>query len=147
MIMAKLLSIIPAGRRAAAAGLLIVHLLIIPIAGIAHDIYPFDNAQQQAQFNKLSHELRCLVCQSESIAESNAPFASDIRQIIYEQVRNSKTNPEIINSLTEQYGDYIHLKPDLHKANFLIWLAPLLTLLLGSSGLVVIIVRQRAKPC
>lgn len=97
----------------------------------ASPLYSFNEARQEAQFNYLLHELRCLVCQNQDLADSNAPLAKDLRQQVYELVIDGKSDKDILNYLTERYGDFVLFKPPVKGVTLLLWFGPLLFLGLG----------------
>lgn len=90
--------------------------------------YHFRAEPQEQQFNRLINEIRCLVCQNQSLAESSAPLAHDLRQKIYLQVQARKTDAEIKDYLVKRYGEFILLRPLVNKTNFLLWSFPFLGL-------------------
>jgi len=79
----------------------------------------------------ISKNTRCLVCQNQSIDESNAPLAKDLRIIIREKIKEGKTDSEIYKFLTERYGDFILLKPPFKLNTFILWVLPIIFLLIG----------------
>jgi cytochrome c-type biogenesis protein CcmH len=93
--------------------------------------YPLDTAQQNAQFDHLLRELRCLVCQNQDLVDSNAGLAKDLRDEVYRWVKSGKTDTEIIDFLTSRYGDFILFKPPVKTVTALLWLGPALFLLMG----------------
>lgn len=97
----------------------------------AEALYPMDSPKQEAQFKHLLKELRCLVCQNQDLADSNAPLAKDLRASIYEQVMAGKSDSDIIQFLTERYGDFILFRPPVKAMTLLLWLGPVLFLLVG----------------
>ena len=98
---------------------------------LAEDLYPFASPRQQAQFDHLLRELRCLVCQNQDLSDSNAPLALDLRQQVYEMVNQGQSDGEIRNYLTDRYGDFILFKPPVKALTALLWFGPLAFLLLG----------------
>ena len=92
----------------------------------------FANPQQQERFNKLTEELRCLVCQNQNLADSDAPLAHDLRREVHEMVLAGRTNEQIKEFLVTRYGDFVLYRPPVQKNTYLLWLAPLLLLLLGA---------------
>ena len=94
-------------------------------------LYPFASQKQEAQFNHLLKELRCLVCQNQDLADSNSGLAKDLRQDVYELVQNNQSDSEIIQYLTSRYGDFILFKPPMKLLTILLWFSPVLFLLLG----------------
>lgn len=107
------------------------------------DIYPFQTAKQQRQFQHLTYELRCLVCQNQNLAESNAALATDLRNEIANKIRIGRTNQQIINYLVARYGDYILYKPPVNKATYILWFTPFILLIAGMLVLLTIIWRSR----
>jgi cytochrome c-type biogenesis protein CcmH len=91
----------------------------------------------QARFESIAKDLRCLVCQNESIADSNVELASDLRRQVREMLVAGKTDDEIFNFMTDRYGEFVRFNPPVDRKTALIWGAPFFVLLLG----VVIIVR------
>jgi cytochrome c-type biogenesis protein CcmH len=99
--------------------------------GHANSIYPLNSAKQEAQFNHLLKDLRCLVCQNQDLADSNAELAKDLRLQVYQLVKEGKSDSEITGYLTSRYGDFILFKPPVKGATLLLWFGPFLFLLLG----------------
>ncbi|CEG56369.1 cytochrome c-type biogenesis protein [Legionella fallonii] len=97
----------------------------------ANSIYPLDTAKKEAQFNHLLKDLRCLVCQNQDLADSNAELAKDLRLQVYQLVRDGKTDTEIRDYLTSRYGDFILFKPPVKAVTLLLWFGPFLFLILG----------------
>lgn len=93
--------------------------------------YQFNSVDQQKQFSRITHELRCLVCQNESLADSNAPLAKDLRQKIAMQIKSGSSDKQILNFLINRYGDFILYKPRLMPTTYLLWFSPVIFLLLG----------------
>ena len=92
----------------------------------------FANQQQQERFNKLAEELRCLVCQNQNLADSDAPLAHDLRREVHEMVLAGRTNKQIKEFLVARYGDFVLYRPPVQKNTYLLWLAPLVLLLIGA---------------
>ena len=89
----------------------------------------------EARARALSAQLRCLVCQNQSIDDSDAPFASDMRKLIRQQIAEGRGDGEIIAFLRQRYGDYVLLDPPFGAATALLWIAPFGFLALGVAGL------------
>ncbi len=104
--------------------LIILFLYSIANLGLASDIYPLESAKQEAQFQHLLKQLRCLVCQNQDLSDSNAPLAVDLKKQIYHRVQQGQSDHEIITYLTERYGDFILFKPPVKGATLLLWLGP-----------------------
>lgn len=98
----------------------------------------------QARFERITEELRCLVCQNESIADSNADLAVDLRQQVREMLIAGKSNEAIFDFMTNRYGEFVRFSPPLETKTLFIWGAPFAMLLLG--GFIVYrIVRHRSR--
>lgn len=108
-----------------------VMLLMLCSTLQANSAYPLDSAKKEAQFAHLLKDLRCLVCQNQDLADSNATLAQDLRQQVYELVKSGKTDTEINQYLTARYGDFILFKPPVKGITYLLWFGPALFLLLG----------------
>ena len=98
--------------------------------------FPFESDEQEAQFRELAEQLRCLVCQNQSLADSNAGLAQDLRTELYEQVINGETEEHILNFMTDRYGEFILYKPRLSLKTALLWFIPFILLLIGMICLV-----------
>jgi cytochrome c-type biogenesis protein CcmH len=104
----------------------------------------FDDPVLQHRYESINRELRCLVCQNQTIADSNATLAQDLRREVREMIAAGKTDDEIRDFMIERYGDFVLYRPRLTAQNFLLWAAPAL-LLLGGAFAVVRVVRSRAQ--
>jgi cytochrome c-type biogenesis protein CcmH len=93
---------------------------------------------------RLSEELRCLVCQNQTLADSSAPLAEDLRKEIREMAAKGMSDQEIIDYLVARYGDFVRYRPPLKSSTALLWLGPFALLLVGGVGLIVIL-RQRQR--
>lgn len=122
--------------------ILILILLISPCFA-AQDFYQFTSPEQQQRFTDLTTELRCLVCQNQNIAESNAPLASDLRAQVYQQLQHGQTNQQIIKYLVARYGDYILYRPPVNGFTLGLWAGPFLLLFFGISYLIFYIRKKR----
>ena len=89
------------------------------------------NEKQELRARNISKNIRCMICQNQSIDESNAPLAKDLRILIRDELREGKSEEEIYKYLTDRYGDFILLKPAFNLSNILLWLLPLFFLILG----------------
>jgi cytochrome c-type biogenesis protein CcmH len=103
----------------------------------------FDDPALQARYEHITRELRCLVCQNETIADSNATLAQDLRREVRGMIADGKTDDQIREFMIERYGDFVLYRPRLTPMNFLLWAAPVL-LLLGGAFAVARVVRRRA---
>ena len=110
---------------------LFVSCALLPNFLYADAIYPFETPKQQAQFHGLLRELRCLVCQNQDLADSNAGLAKDLRDEVYTHVQAGESDDEIVRYLTARYGDFILFKPPIKAVTSMLWLGPFLFLMLG----------------
>ena len=104
----------------------------------------FDDPVLQHRYENINRELRCLVCQNQTIADSNATLAQDLRREVRELIAAGKTDDEIREFMIERYGDFVLYRPRLTAQNFLLWAAPALLLLIAAVVLVRV-VRRRAQ--
>lgn len=103
-----------------------------------------ENQALQARFERITHELRCLVCQNESIADSNAELAGDLRRQVREMLVAGSSDAAIFDFMTDRYGEFVRFSPPLEPKTLLIWGAPFIMLLLG--GIIVFrVARQRSR--
>ena len=89
------------------------------------------NAKQELRARNISKNIRCMICQNQSIDESNAPLAKDLRILIRNKIKEGKNDKEIYDFLTDRYGDFILLNPPFNFSTFLLWLSPFLFILIG----------------
>ena len=98
----------------------------------------------QARFERITQDLRCLVCQNESIADSNVELAGDLRRQVREMLADGKSDAAIFDFMTDRYGEFVRFNPPLEPKTLLIWGAPFIMLLLG--GLIIFrVVRHRSR--
>jgi cytochrome c-type biogenesis protein CcmH len=107
------------------------------------EVYQFDDPAQEQIYKDLIAELRCLVCQNQSIAESNAELAQDMRRKTYELVKSGKTKSEIRAFMAERYGDFMLYSPPLKPMTLLLWFGPALALIVGFVVVIRIVKRQK----
>ena len=94
--------------------------------------------------NQIHKNLRCLVCQGQSVADSNSDFAITLKMVVKDLIEKGKTEEEIYDFLSEKYGDWILYDPKLNSGNFLLWSIPYLVLIFG--GLIIVyLIRKRIK--
>ena len=89
------------------------------------------NQQQELRARKISKNIRCMVCQNQSIDESNAPLAKDLRVLIRNKIKDGKNDKEIYKFLTDRYGDFILLKPAFKLNTLFLWLGPFIFFVIG----------------
>ena len=118
-------------------------LLFIMPAMAAIDVYEFDNEQQEQQFKELSQTLRCPKCQNNTISDSNAELAKDLRAKVYEMTKQGKSSDEIVDYMIDRYGNFVTYKPPFTIATSILWLGPLIVVLIGF-GLIVVNSKKKA---
>ena len=92
----------------------------------------FESQQQEDRFNQLTQELRCLVCQNQNLADSDAQLAHDLRAEVHEMLLAGKSTDEIKLFMVERYGDFVLYRPPMQENTYLLWLAPMVLLLIGA---------------
>ncbi|KRD39956.1 cytochrome C biogenesis protein [Lysobacter sp. Root916] len=112
----------------------------------ANDPVPlqFNDAAEEARFHALAAELRCVMCQNQSLAESNAQIAHDLRREVLALMRQGKDDRAIKQFLVARYGEFVLYRPQVESKTWLLWFGPALVLLAGGAALAVI-VRGRAR--
>ena len=99
----------------------------------------------EKRVQQLSHELRCLVCQNQTLADSNAPLAVDLRNQVREQLKSGKSERDVIDFLVARYGDFVLYRPPLKASTVLLWAGPFILLAFGLS-LLFLRMRRKAPP-
>ncbi|MBX3302933.1 MAG: cytochrome c-type biogenesis protein CcmH [Nitrospira sp.] len=103
-----------------------------------------DDPAVEARLKHLAVELRCLVCQNQTLADSNAPLAEDLRREVREMIVKDMTDKEIIDFLVERYGDFVLYRPPLKATTTLLWVGPFVLLTVGATVLAITL-RRRAR--
>jgi cytochrome c-type biogenesis protein CcmH len=127
---------------------LLVALLLFATATVAWAVDGPDrlsNPSLEARAVALQRELRCVVCQGQSLDESNAPLAADLRRLIRARIAAGDSDAQIENYLVARYGDFILMKPPLEVDTYALWFGPLIVLLAGGAGAAAVIIRARAR--
>lgn len=125
--------------------LLAAILGLFGLQALAIDKAPaFEDPAQQARYERLTRELRCLQCRSETIADSNAQLAADLRRQLRELMAAGKSDQEIMQYMTARYGDYVLYKPPVAPRTWLLWAAPAL-LLIGGGIVAAIVISRKSK--
>jgi cytochrome c-type biogenesis protein CcmH len=126
-------------------------LLILMLFTLSHSIYAidkkpteFDNPEQEQRYQVLINELRCVVCQNQSVGDSNAELAQDIRELVHKKISAGESNQQITDFMVERYGEFVLYNPPLNTKNYVLWYGPLVLLLLAFLMLVYFI-RRHAK--
>jgi cytochrome c-type biogenesis protein CcmH len=121
-------------------------LCLLPALAFAQAIQPlpFRDRAQELRFQKLSSELRCPMCQNETLADSNAPIAHDLRRQVFEMMQAGKSDDEIKSYLVDRYSQFVLYKPPMEPSTWLLWFGPLVVLAAGAT-VVAVQVRRRAR--
>src|SRR5712664_3914136 len=124
----------------------ILILLLISLAGpaLAKEAKPVEDPQIDQRMQALTQQLRCLVCQNETLADSRADLAEDLRKQIREQMKAGKSDQQILAFLTERYGDFVLYKPPVKATTYLLWFGPFVLLIAGT-GFLYSYVKSRRK--
>ena len=123
----------------------IVLLLMLSMPAFAAiDVYQFDNEQQEQRFRILSEELCCPKCQNQSIADSDAGIAQDMRTRVHTMILEGKSDEDIVDYFVSRYGDFVSYRPPVNAGTSILWLGPIL-LLLGGAVLIVILLRNASR--
>jgi cytochrome c-type biogenesis protein CcmH len=104
------------------------------------------NAALESRARELSRELRCMVCQNQSIDDSDAPLARDLRLLVRERLTAGDSDTQVLDFLTARYGQFVLLKPHFGWDTALLWLAPVVVLIAGAFGLVMLLLRRSRGP-
>jgi cytochrome c-type biogenesis protein CcmH len=104
----------------------------------------FEDPALQQRYENINRELRCLVCQNQTIADSNATLASDLRREVRDLIADGKSDDEIRDFMIERYGDFVLYRPRMTSTNFLLWAAPVL-MLFGGFFVALRVIRRRAS--
>ncbi|HKJ54165.1 MAG TPA: cytochrome c-type biogenesis protein [Gammaproteobacteria bacterium] len=107
----------------------------------AIETYEFDSPKMEADYKHLVEELRCLVCQNQNLAGSDAALAQDLRRETYEMLQQGKTPDQVIDFMVARYGEFVLYRPRFESTTYLLWLGPFLLLL---AALVYVVRRLRA---
>jgi cytochrome c-type biogenesis protein CcmH len=119
------------------AVVILLGLLMAAPAGAVEPNEILKDPALEARAREIGKELRCLVCQNQSIDDSNADLARDLRVIVRERLTKGDTDKQVFDYVVSRYGDFVLLKPPVKSSTLLLWGAPVIVLLLGIAGLVV----------
>ena len=124
---------------------ILILAVVVSLAGImiAKEAQPAEDPQIEQRMRALTQQLRCLVCQNETLADSQADLAEDLRRQIREQMKAGKSDQEIIAFLTQRYGDFVLYKPPVKATTYLLWFGPFVLLLMGIAVLYRYLKRRR----
>lgn len=122
--------------------LFIILLLISSTSLWAIEVYDFKNQQQRELYQELTQELRCLVCQNQNLADSDADLAKDLKNQVADFVMNDQDKDTILAYMVQRYGDFVTYNPPLNAGTFFLWFSPFIVLLIGA---VILIFNIRKK--
>ncbi|GAB3683948.1 cytochrome c-type biogenesis protein [Salinisphaera aquimarina] len=120
----------------------LIGLLLMTACLVASAAGPELTASQQARYHQLNAELRCLICQNRTIAESDAPLAKDLRAIVARDIVAGKSDAEIKQYLVDRYGEWVLYDPPFQFTTLILWLGPFVLLFVGL-GIAVVVIRRR----
>ena len=123
--------------------LMLLTLLLAAPLQAAIDLYQFDDTAQQDRFHRLTEELRCPKCQNQSIADSDAEIARDMRERVARIIREGRSNEEIVQFFVARYGDFVSYRPPVNERTAILWVGPVALLILG--GLGILLLARRAS--
>ena len=130
-----------------ARSLVLALIIIVPARlALAVDVpFEFENEAQKERYTRLTEELRCLVCQNQTLADSSADLAQDLRNEIYTMINEGKNDEAIIGFLVARYGDFVLYRPPVKKSTWLLWFGPFLLLLTAMAAIVFFVRSQKPE--
>ena len=120
-------------------------MLLCGSVNAAFNAVEFDTPIQSERYKKLIDELRCLVCQNQNLAASDAELAVDLKTIVEQKIKAGETDAQILNFMTERYGDFVLYRPPFKSNTLLLWLGPAVFLIFGLFIIVGYIKRSKAQ--
>jgi cytochrome c-type biogenesis protein CcmH len=126
--------------------LLLITLIVFSSTGLAATLaeYKFDDPKQHEDFRAIIEEMRCLVCQNESLAGSNAELAVDLRNEIYDMMKSGQNKDQIIEFMVARYGDFVLYSPPIKPTTYPIWFGPVILFFIGAIFLITIL-RKKSR--
>jgi len=112
-------------------------------AALADYDYPFESDEQKSDFRELTEELRCMVCQNQSLAGSDAELAQDLRREVYNMMKEGKTKDDVIEFMVSRYGDFVLYEPPFKPSTYPLWFGPFFILAIGGLLLGRTLIRKR----
>jgi len=116
-------------------------LLTNVFAGV--EVHEFSNPDDEKIYVRLINELRCLVCQNQNLADSNAELAQDLRKEVYQMIQKGQSSDEIVDFMVARYGDFVLYRPPFKTETLVLWLGPFLILFLGVLFLIIFIKKKK----
>ncbi|TDR16333.1 cytochrome c-type biogenesis protein [Marinicella litoralis] len=122
--------------------IIFIMMVMMSIKSHAIDVYEFDNVQQEELYQQLTKELRCLVCQNQNLADSDAGLAKDLKDQVAAFVKAGQDAETIKTYMIDRYGDFVNYDPPMNASTLFLWFSPLLVFLIG--GIILFInIRKR----
>ena len=118
-------------------------LLFSLVAQANVEVYDFNSPEQRLRFYNLTDELRCPKCQNQTIADSDAPIANDLRDEVHRMIQSGDSDDEIVNFMVNRYGDFVRYTPALTARTWVLWGGPVVLLLLGLFAVIMLVKRSR----
>lgn len=118
-------------------------LLVMLPATAKVETHEFADPQTENDYKQLINELRCLVCQNQNLADSNAELAQDLRQQVFEMLNKGQSREQIVDYMVTRYGDFVMYKPPVKSTTMLLWFGPLVFLLIAASVVFVFMRKQK----
>lgn len=115
-------------------------------AQASFNTYEFDDPEKKQRFDHLINELRCTVCQNQTIADSDASLAKDLREKVYNMVNEGKTDQQIKDFMVERFTDFVLYRPPVKKSTYLLWAGPFVLLGLGILFLILQVRKRKQTP-
>jgi cytochrome c-type biogenesis protein CcmH len=120
-------------------------LLLLPLfSQAAIEANRFDDPVKEARYKQLIAELRCLVCQNQNLADSNAELAQDMRRKTYELVQGGASSDDVVDYMVKRYGDFVLYRPPFRLSTLLLWLGPF-AILAGGVAILLVFIRRRGR--
>ncbi len=120
-------------------------MFLLPVSWAKEAVPVAEDPEVERRMVTLSEDLRCLVCQNETIAASRADFANDLRREIREQMKANKSDKEIVDFMVARYGDFVLYRPPVKSTTLFLWFGPFIFLLVGATALFVYLKRRRKQ--
>jgi cytochrome c-type biogenesis protein CcmH len=123
-------------------------LLCVATLSVANTIeaYRFDDPVRETRYKQLIEELRCLVCQNQNLADSNAELAQDMRRLTYDMVREGRSKQEVADFMVQRYGDFVLYRPPFRSSTAILWIGPFVIFGVGVVALVMAVRRRNREP-
>jgi len=129
------------------AGIALIFALVLAVpAGAVQPDEVLDNPQLESRAREISKELRCLVCQNQSIDDSDAELAKDLRVLVRERLVEGDSDEQVLSFITDRYGDYVLLRPPVNAGTALLWAGPFAIVLIGGAIVAVWLRRRQNQP-